>query len=139
MSSNGYIIERGFVSGWDKDFANPTRPWTLELSETDEFFNEHEEWITIQSTMEEIFFKMEQPIMLEYLIGSLAGLCWENVLRCAPDAVRAHFKKQRIVGMYQTAWWLRLHARGLLIAVDPDHNINLEKIASPRNPLGNRH
>ena len=138
MSSNGYVIEGGFVSGWDKDFAHPTRPWTLKLSETDDFM-QHEEWITIQSIMEEIFFKTEQPIMLEYLIGSLAGLCWENVLRCARDAVHAHFKKQGIVGMYQTAWWLRLHARGLPIAVDPDHNINLETIASPSNPLGNRH
>ena len=138
MSSNGYIIERGFVSGWDKEFANPTRPWTLELSETDEFM-QHERWVTIQSIMEEIFFKTEQPIMLEYLIGSLAGLCWENVLLCARDAVEAHFKKQGITGMGKTARWLLLQARGLPIAVDPDSGINLKTLASPRNPLGNQH
>ena len=136
MSNNGYVIERGFVSGWDKDFANPTQPWTLELTETDEFFNEHQERITIQSTMEEIFFETEQPIMLEYLIGSLAGLSWENVLRCARDAVHAHFKKQGITGgTYKTAWWLRLQARGLPIAVDPNSNIDLRAIPSPNNPL----
>ena len=139
MKENGYIIERGFVPGWDKDFANPTRPWSLKLTETDEFFNEHQAWVTIQATMEEVFFGTEQPIMIEYLIGSLAGLCWENVLLCARDAVQAHFRKQGIVGMFQTAWWLRLHARGLPIAVDPEHNIDLETIASPNNPLGNRH
>ena len=77
--------------------------------------------------------------MLEYLIGSLAGLCWENVLLCARDAVEAHFKKQGITGMGKTARWLLLQARGLPIAVDPDSNIDLEAIPPPNNPLGNRH
>ena len=54
----------GFILGWDKDFANPTIPWTLPISETDKF-DEHEEWITTQTIM-----------MLEYLIGSLWGLNW---------------------------------------------------------------
>ena len=58
---------------------------------------------------------------------------------CARDAAYAHFKKRGIVGMHKTAWWLRLHARGLPIAVDPDSNIDLEAITSPNNPLGNRH
>ena len=58
MEKNGYVIKRGFISGWDKDFANPTQPWSLELSETDEFYDEHQRHVTIQSIMEEIFFHM---------------------------------------------------------------------------------
>ena len=47
-----------------------------------------EEWITIQSIMETVFFETEQQIMLEYLIGSLWGLNWKNVLLCARDTVK---------------------------------------------------
>ena len=139
MKNNGYVIGRGFVPGWDKDFANPTQPWSLELSETDEFYDEHQRHITIQSIMEEIFFQTEQPIKLEYLIGSLEGLSWENVLRCARDAVHAYFKEQGITGADKTGWWLRLQARGLPIAVDPNSNIDLKTTPSPNNPLGNEH
>ena len=53
-------IERGFVPGWDKNFADPTVPWTLPISKTDNFVDQHEEWITIQLTMETVFFEMEQ-------------------------------------------------------------------------------
>ena len=139
MRHHGYVIERGFVSGWDKDFADPTQPWSLELTETDEFYDELQRNVTIQSIMEEIFFQTEQPILLEYLIGSLAGLSWENVLRCARDAVHAHFKEQGITGTSKTAWWLRLQARGLPIAIDPNSNINLRATPSPNDPLGNQH
>ena len=55
MRSNGYTIGRGFVPGWDKDFANPTIPWTLPISKTDEFVDQHEEWITIQAIMGKVF------------------------------------------------------------------------------------
>ena len=79
MRQNGYTIERGFVQGWEKNFADPTIPWTLPISETDKFVDHHEEWITIQLTMETVFFQTEQQIMLEYLIGSLWGLNWKNV------------------------------------------------------------
>ena len=102
MSSNGYTIEHGFVKDWDKDFAHPTQPWTLPKSENDEFM-EHEEWITIQTIMETVFFETEQPIMLKYLIGSLAGLCWENVLLLAWDTVHCYFRKKGINGTGKTA------------------------------------
>ena len=140
MVRNGYVITRAFESGWDKDFAHPTRPWTLPLCATDEFDEEHQEYITLQAVMEEIFFETEQPIKLEYLIGSLSGLSWENVLRLARDTVRCYFHSQRhdMTTSGQRAWWLRLEARGLPVAVCPESNINLTTATAPDNPLGNR-
>ena len=94
----------------------------------------------LQDVMEEIFFETEQPIKLEYLIGSLSGLSWENVLRLARDTVRCYFHKQRpnMTTSGQRAWWLRLEARGLPVAVCPESNINLTTVTAPNNPLGNR-
>ena len=135
MRLNGYTIGCGFVPGWDKDFANPTIPWTLPISETDEF-DEHEEWITIQIIMKRVFFEMEQQIMLQYLIGSLYGLNWKNVLLAARDTIRDYFRDNNITRRGQTAWWLSLQARGLDIAIDPSSGIDLDTITPPRNPLG---
>ena len=74
--------------------------------------------------------------MLEYLIGCLWGLNWKNVLLCARDTVKRYFRNNNITGTAQTAWWLRLQARGLPIAVDPNSGIDLTTITTPRNPLG---
>ena len=139
MKRNGYVITRTFGSGWDKDFAHPTLPWTLPLCKTDEFHNEYQEWITLQDVMEEIFFETEQPIKLEYLIGSLTGLNWENVLRLARDTVRCYFHthRQNMTTSGRRAWWLRLEARGLPVAVCPESNIDLTTVKAPNNPLGN--
>ena len=79
--------------------------------------------------------------MLEYLIGSLWGLNWKNVLLCARDTVRDYFQDNNVTGMAQTgmaqtAWWLHLQARGLDIAVNPSSGIDLDTITPPANPLG---
>ena len=136
MRHNGCTIERGYVQGWDKNFANPMVPWTLPISETDDFVDQHKEWITIQLTMETVFFETEQQIMLEYLIGSLWGLNWKNVLLCARDTVRDYFRKNNVTGTAQMDWWISLQARGLPIAVDPNSGIDLDTVTVPPNPLG---
>ena len=136
MQTSGYTIERGFVQDWDKDFAHPTQPWMLPISETDKF-EVHETWITMQTIMERVFFNSKQQIsMLPYLIDSMTGLIWKNVLLVARDTIRCYFRDNNIMGMAQTAWWLRLQARGLDIAVDPSSGIDLDTITPPRNPLG---
>ena len=68
-------------------------------------------------------FKKCHGISSEYLIGSLWGLNWKNVLLCARDTVRDYFRDNNITGMAQTAWWLRLQVRGLDIAVNPSSGI----------------
>ena len=73
--------------------------------------------------------------MLEYLIGSLWGLNWKNVLLCARDTVRDYFRDNNITGTAQTAWWLRLQARGLDIAINPSSGIDLDTITPPANQV----
>ena len=96
MKENGYTIERGFASGWDKDFAHPSQAWMLPKSQADEFA-EHETWITMQTIMETVFFETEQQIFLHYLIGSLSGLSWKNVLLNARDTIRCYFKDKNLM------------------------------------------
>ena len=74
--------------------------------------------------------------MLQYLIGSLYGLNWKNVLLAARDNIRDYFRDNNITRRGQTAWWLSLQARGLDIAVDPSSGIDLDTITPPTNPLG---
>ena len=136
MQTNGYTIERGFVKDWDKDFAHPTQPWTLPQSEVDGFDEVHETWIMMQTIMERVFFNSKQQIMLPYLIDSMTGLIWKNVLLVARDTIRCYFRDNNITGTAQTAWWLCLQARGLDIAVDPSSGIDLDTITPPKNPLG---
>ena len=50
--------------------------------------------------------------------------------------VRDYFRNNNITGTAQTAWWLRLQARGLDMAVNPNSGINLDTIMPPTNPLG---
>ena len=86
--------------------------------------------------MERVFFNSEQQIMLQYLIGSMNGLIWKNVLLVARDTIRCYFRDNNITGTGQTAWWWRLQARGLEIAVNPSSGIDLDTIMPPKNPLG---
>ena len=127
MTRNGFTIEGGFAKDWGKDFAHPTQAWTLPKSETNKFM-EHKMFITIQTIMERVFFETEQQIILFCLIGSLTGLSWKNVLLLARDTVHGYFNDNNITGTGRTAWWLRLQARGLSIAVNPSSGIDLDMV-----------
>ena len=86
--------------------------------------------------METVFFVTEQQIMLEYLIGSLWGLNWKNVLLCTRDTVKDYFRNNNVTQEGQTAWWVNLQTRGLDMAVNPNNGMDLDTITAPPNPLG---
>ena len=75
--------------------------------------------------METVFFGTEQQIILEYLIGSLWGLNWKNVLLCARDTVKDYFRKNNVTQEGQTTWWVNSQTRGLDMAVNPNNGIDL--------------
>ena len=135
MERNGYTIKRGFIRDWDKTFAHPTQPWTLEKSETDEFL-QHEEWTTLETIIEKVLFETEQPIFLKYLIGYMIGLPWKYVILNTRETIQNYFKRNNITGTAKTAWWLRLQARGLEVVVDPTSGIDVHTVIPPENPLG---
>ena len=135
MKENGYTIERGFASGWDKDFAHPTQAWTLPKSQTDEF-EEHVAWTTLEEVIGNVLFRTEQPIMLKYLIGCMSGVNWSAVVDITRYTISRHFHENNVTGTARTALWSSLEARGLDMVVNPDNGIDLTTMASPDNPLG---
>ena len=121
MQENNFMIQRGYVDGWDEPFAHPTQAWTLDKSETDEFLANHQVFYSLQSHMEKVFFEREVRINLQHLCEIIEGHAWEWVTRNARKTILRYFHNNGISGRERHLWWTRLENRGLPREVNPQN------------------